>query len=90
MRGISKSQVSRTCQELEEEVERFRTRRLEGTCPYIWLDATFVKVRQNGRGVSMAVVLATGVKMTGEREMLGLDVGQARMAPFGCSFCGRW
>lgn len=56
MNGISKSQVSRLCQELDGEVERFRTRKLEGDYPYVWLDATFVKVRENSRVVSQAVV----------------------------------
>src|SRR3954463_15562930 len=55
MTGISKSQVSRLCKELDSEVERFRTRRLDGPYPYVWLDATFVKVRDQGRVVSMAV-----------------------------------
>src|SRR5262252_5560949 len=67
MQGISKSQVSRVCAELDEAVERFRQRRLAGSYPYVWLDATFVKVRENGRVVSLAVVLAVGVRMTGER-----------------------
>jgi putative transposase len=75
LQGVSKSQVSRLCQDLDAEVERFRTRRLGGPYPYVWLDATFVKVREQGRVVSQAVVLATGVKASGEREVLGLDVG---------------
>ena len=56
--GISKSQVSRLCETLDAEVERFRQRPLAGACPYVWLDATFVKVRDGGRVVSMAVVVA--------------------------------
>jgi putative transposase len=60
--GISKSQVSVLCQELDTEVERFRTRKLEGTYPYCWLDATFVKTRQDHRVVSMAVVIAVGLE----------------------------
>ena len=75
MTGISKSQVSRLCQDLDSEVERFRTRRLDATYPYVWLDATFVKVREHGRVISMAIVIATGVNQDGQREMLGLDVG---------------
>jgi putative transposase len=75
MQGISKSQVSRLCQELDREVERFRARPLDGPYPYVWLDATFVKVRQDGRVVSMAVVIAIGVTAAGQREVLGLDVG---------------
>ncbi len=86
MNGISKSQVSRLCQELDGEVERFRSRRLEGAYPYVWLDATFVKVRENGRVVSMAVVIAIEVKATGEREILGLDVGHSEDGAFWTQF----
>jgi putative transposase len=80
--GISKSQVSRLCEALDEEVERFRQRRLEGAYPYLWLDATFVKVREGGRVVSMAIVLAIGVRSSGEREVLGLDVGPTEDGAF--------
>lgn len=86
LQGISKSQVSRLCAELDAEVERFRTRRLEGPYPYVWLDATFVKVRRHGRVVSMAVVLAIGVRATGEREVLGLDVGVSEDGAFWLQF----
>ena len=86
MNGVSKSQVSRLCQELDAEVERFRSRKLEGDYPYVWLDATFVKVRDNGRVVSMAVVIAIGVKATGEREVLGLDVGHSEDGAFWTQF----
>jgi transposase-like protein len=86
LEGVSKSQVSRVCQALDAEVERFRTRRLEGPYPYVWLDATFVKVRQDGRVVSMAVVLAIGVTATGEREVLGLDVGPSEDGAFWLAF----
>ena len=86
LQGISKSQVSRLCGELDAEVERFRTRRLEGPYPYVWLDATCVKVRQHGRVVSMAVVLAIGVRSTGEREVLGLDVGPSEDGAFWLQF----
>jgi putative transposase len=82
MNGISKSQVSRLCQELDGEVERFRTRKLEGNYRYVWLDATFVKVRENGRVVSQAVVIAIAVRSTGEREVLGLDVGPSEEGAF--------
>ena len=57
MQGISKSQVSRMCAELDKEVESFRTRKLTGPYPYVWLDGTFVKVRDNGRVVSQAIVI---------------------------------
>src|SRR5438128_11793474 len=80
--GISKSQVSRLCQSLDEEVERFRNRPLEGAFPYVWLDATFVKVRDGGRVVSQAVVIAIGVNGDGQREVLGLDVGPSEDGAF--------
>jgi transposase-like protein len=86
LQGLSKSQVSRLCQALDAEVERFRTRRLEGPYPYVWLDATFAKVREHGRVVSMAVVLAVGVRATGEREVLGLDVGPSEDGAFWLQF----
>ena len=86
MQGISKSQVSRLCTELDNEVERFRTRRLEGGYPYVWLDGTFVKVREGGRVVSQAIVVAIGVRATGEREVLGLDVGPTENGAFWLAF----
>lgn len=86
MQGISKSQVSRLCEELDGEVERFRARRLEGPYPYVWLDATFLKVRENGRVVSQAVVIAIGVRATGEREVLGLDIGPSEDGAFWLAF----
>jgi putative transposase len=86
MTGISKSQVSRICADLDEEVEHFRTRRLEGDYPYVWLDATFVKVRDQGRVVSMAVVIAVGVRASGEREVLGVDVGPSEDGAFWLQF----
>ncbi len=86
MTGISKSQVSRLCQALDGEVERFRTRKLDGPYPYLWLDATFPKVRQDGRVVSMALVIAIGVNARGEREVLGLDAGPSEDGAFWLSF----
>jgi transposase-like protein len=86
MTGISKSQVSRLCQALDAEVERFRTRPLEGPYPYVWLDATYLKVREQGRVVSMAVVIAVAVRATGEREVLGLDVGPSEDGAFWLQF----
>jgi putative transposase len=87
MEGISKSQVSRLCGELDEEVERFRGRPLEGPYPYVWVDATYVKAREDGRVVSVAVVIAVGVKgKTGEREILGLDVGPSEEGAFWIAF----
>ena len=90
MQGISKSQVSRLCAELDTEVERFRTRKLVGPYPYVWLDGTFVKVREHGRVVSQAIVIAIGVTNSGEREVLGLDVGPTRAAPSGWRSCAAW
>src|SRR5205823_12147045 len=58
--GISRSQVSRLCEELDAEVERFRQRKLDSSYPFVWLDATFVKVRHEHRVVSMAIVIAIG------------------------------
>lgn len=84
--GISKSQVSRLCAELDAEVERFRSRPLTGAYPYLWLDATYLKVREAGRVVSMAVVLAIGVHETGVREVLGLEVGPSEDGAFWLAF----
>jgi transposase-like protein len=86
MQGISKSQVSRLCQELDAEVERFRLRRLTSPYPYVWLDATYVKVRQDGRVSSMAVVVAICVTASGEREVLGLEVGPSEEGAFWVQF----
>jgi putative transposase len=86
MQGMSKSQVSRMCAELDKEVESFRTRKLTGPYPYVWLDATFVKVRENGRVISQAIVIAIGVTAGGEREVLGLDVGPSESGAFWLAF----
>jgi putative transposase len=87
MSGISKSRVSEVCKELDEEVERFRSRPLEGSYPYVWVDATYLKARQDGRVASTAVVIAVGVKaQTGEREVLGLEVGPSEDGAFWTSF----
>jgi putative transposase len=87
MGGISKSRVSELCEELDEEVERFRGRPLKGAYPYVWIDATYVKARQDGRVASVAVVIAVGVKgETGEREVLGLDVGPSEDGAFWTAF----
>jgi transposase-like protein len=73
--SMSKSQVSRICAALDAEVEAFRTRSLAGeTYPYLWLDATYVKVREDGRVVNMAALVAIGVSAAGERRVLGLDL----------------
>jgi putative transposase len=73
--GISRSEVSRICAALDGEVERFRGRPLgEARCPYVWLDATYLKVREAGRVTSMAALVATGVSTSGERRVLGLEL----------------
>src|SRR5919205_3452869 len=68
MGGISKSQVSRLCEEIDGKVKAFLDRPLEGDWPYLWIDATYVKVRDNGRIVSAAVIVAVGVNGDGGRE----------------------
>jgi transposase-like protein len=73
--GISKSEVSRLCAGLDEQARIFRTRRLDAEYPYLWLDARYEKVREDGRVLSMAVIVAYGVRADGVREVLGLDVG---------------
>jgi len=73
--SMSRSQVSRICAALDAEVEAFRSRSLAGEAyPYLWLDATYVKVRESGRVVNMAALVAIGVSMSGERRVLGLDL----------------
>jgi transposase-like protein len=80
--GLSKSEVSRICGDLDEEVENWRSRPLLWRYPYLWLDATYVKVRETGRVVSQAVIVAYGVRETGEREVIGLTVGPGEDASF--------
>jgi len=86
MDGISKSQVSRLCEELDERVHTFLDRPIEGDWPYLWIDATYVKVRQNGRIVSVAVIVAVGVNSNGRREVLGMDIGPSEAEPFWTAF----
>jgi len=86
MEGISKSEVSRICGELDEEVNKWRQRPLEGEYPYLWLDATYVKVREGGVVMSQAIVIAYGVRATGEREVLGIDVGLGEDGAFWTEF----
>lgn len=75
MSGISKSQVSRLCEEIDGKVKAFLNRPLEGDWPYLWIDATYLKVRRGGRIVSVAVIIAIGVNTDGRREVLGLEIG---------------
>jgi transposase-like protein len=86
MTGISKSQVSRLCAEIDERVHAFLNRPIEGSWPYLWIDATYVKVRQAGRIVSVAVIIAVAVNTDGRREVLGLEVGPSEAEPFWTSF----
>jgi putative transposase len=86
MTGISKSQVSRLCGEIDERVNTFLNRPLEGDWPYLWLDATYVKVRQAGRIVSVAVIIAVGVNDDGRREILGMTVGASEAETFWTEF----
>jgi putative transposase len=84
--GVSKSQVSRLCEEIDEKVKAFLNRPLEGDWPYVWLDATYVKVRRNHRIVSVAVIVAVGVNADGRREVLGMDVGPSEAETFWTEF----
>ena len=85
--GISKSEVSRICQQLDVQVQAFRERPLsDGPYPYVWLDALTQKVREGGRVVNVAVVVATAVNGQGQREVLGLDCGAAEDGAFWLSF----
>jgi transposase-like protein len=84
--GIDKSSVSRICKELRQEVEQFRNRPLQESYPYVWLDATYLKVRQNHRVVSMAFVIAVGVDENGERHLLGFDLGSSEDEAFWLAF----
>ena len=86
MSGISKSQVSRLCGEIDERVNTFLNRPLEGEWPYLWLDATYLKVRQAGRIVSVAVIIAVGVNDDGRREVLGMTVGASEAETFWTEF----
>ncbi|RYC28735.1 IS256 family transposase [Lichenibacterium minor] len=84
--GISKSQVSRLCVEIDERVNAFLDRPIEGDWPYMWLDATYVKVREAGRIVSVAVTVAVGVNTDGRREVLGMDIGCSEAETFWTTF----
>jgi putative transposase len=84
--GISKSQVSRLCEEIDGKVKAFLERPIEGDWPYIWIDATYLKVRRGGRIVSVAVIIAVGVNSDGRREVLGLEVGTSESEPIWTAF----
>jgi putative transposase len=86
LEGVSKSEVSRICSELDPLVAAFRSRALTGEHPYVWVDATYHKVRVDGRVTSQATVVAIGVATTGERQVLGVDVGPSEDRAFWTAF----
>jgi putative transposase len=86
MSGISKRQVSRLCTEIDERVHAFLNRPIEGDWPYLWIDATYMKVREAGRIVSVAVIIAVAVNTDGVREVLGMAVGPSEAEPFWSAF----
>jgi putative transposase len=86
MSGISKSQVSRLCEEIDGKVKAFLERPIEGDWPYIWIDATYLKVRRGGRIVSVAAIIAVGVNSDGRREVLGMEIGTSEAEPIWTEF----
>jgi transposase-like protein len=86
MTGISKSQVSRLCGEIDDKIAAFLNRPLEGDWPYVWLDATYVKARCDGRIVAVAVIVAVGVNGDGRREVLGMAIGASEAETFWTGF----
>lgn len=86
MSGVSKSQVSRLCEEIDGRVQEFLNRPIEGDWPYLWIDATYVKTRQAGRIVSVAVIIAVAVNTDGVREILGVATGASEAEPFWSEF----
>ncbi len=84
--GISKSQVSKLCKEIDERVLAFLKRPLTGEWPYLWLDATYLKVRESGRIVSVAAIIAVAVTSEGRREIVGLYIGPSEAEPFWTTF----
>lgn len=86
MTGISKSSVSKLCKDIDERVNAFLKRPLAGDWPYLWLDATYLKVREGGRIVSVAAIIAVAVNTDGKREIVGLHIGPSEAEPFWTSF----
>src|SRR6201986_5071381 len=84
--GISKSQVSKLCKDIDERVTAFLERPIEGEWPYLWLYATYLKVREGGRIVSVAAIIAVAVSTDGRREIVGLGIGPSEAEPFWSSF----
>ena len=86
MDGISRSQVSRLCGEIDQRVQAFLARPIEGDWPYVWLDATYVKARRDGHIVSVAVIIAVGTNTDGRRRVLSMTVGNSEAEPFWTEF----
>src|SRR5471030_1790572 len=86
MSGVSKSQVSRLCEDIDGRVQEFLNRPIEGDWPYLWIDATYVKTRQAGRVVSVTVIIAVAVNTDGVREILGVATGASEAEPFWSDF----
>src|ERR671912_2998441 len=84
--GVSKSQVSRLCEDIDDRVQAFLNRPIEGHWPYLWIDATYLKSRQGGRIVSVAVIVAVGVNTDGRREVLGAATGASEAEGFWTGF----
>ena len=84
--GISKSQVSKLCKDIDERVNAFLDRPIDGEWPYLWLDATYLKVRDGGRIVSVAAIIAVAVTTEGRREIIGLGLGPSEAEPFWSTF----
>ena len=84
--GVSKSQVSRLCAEIDERVNAFLSRPIEGSWPYLWIDATYLKSRQGGRVVNVAVIVAVAVNTDGRREVLGVATGPSEAEVFWADF----
>jgi transposase-like protein len=84
--GISKSQVSKLCKDIDERVNAFLDRPIDGEGPYLWLDATCLKVRDDGRIVSVAAIIAVAVTTEGRREIVGLGIGPSEAEPFWLAF----
>jgi len=86
LNGISKSQVSKLCKDIDERVGAFLKRPLEGDWPYLWLDATYLKVRESGRIVSVAAIIAVAANTEGRREIVGLHIGPSEAETFWATF----
>jgi putative transposase len=86
MSGISKSQVSRLCEEIDAKVKVFLERPIEGDWPYLWIDATYLKLRRGGRIISVAIIIAVGVNTDGRREVLGMEIGASEAEPIWTEF----